>query len=92
VSDDARSARRDNELTAQPTAAVATARADLEVAMKREYDQECARSAAEATGVGPWGAAARDRLHAAISAVYTARANLIAAQAAEHCIPHAVAS
>jgi hypothetical protein len=52
--------------------------------MKWEYDQECARSAAEATGIDAWGAAARERLHRAICAVRQARADLMAAEAAEH--------
>lgn len=70
--------------TSALTLAVVTARAALETAMKREHDQECARSAAEATGTDAWGAAARERLHEAICAVRQASADLIAAQAAEH--------
>jgi hypothetical protein len=81
--DCAPSARHGSEL-AQLTNAVVAARAALETAMRREHDQECARSAAEATGIDAWGAAAREHLHQAICAVRQARADLIAAQAAEH--------
>ena len=64
--------------------AVVAACVALEAAIEREHDQECARSAAEATGVDAWGAAARERLHEAICAVRRARSDLAAAQAVEH--------
>jgi len=83
------SPRRGSEFTGASVAVVA-AKAALEIAMKWEHDQECARSDAEATGIDLWGAAARERLHEAIRSVRQARANLLAAQAAQHaCIESA---
>jgi hypothetical protein len=77
---------------AQLTAAVTTARARLDRAQRRQYDQECALHDARSAKVDAWVAAAYDRLHEAISDVRHATGDLVAAQAALHTHTQVVVS
>jgi hypothetical protein len=83
MADDQRLTHQSGQL-AQLTAAVTTARARLDRAQRRQYDQECALHDARSAKVDAWIAAAYDRLHEAISDVRHATADLVAAQAAVH--------